>query len=215
MSQRKKYDKEKREYDKDVGFKVQMYIISLMMLFALIIPISAHPLKNECISGKGLKEFIIVFFENNFLAFISFALVLVSYILLKQLEYRWNGTRNLSVKIIEIQEQNYEYLTFLTTYIIPLACLNLDELRYVIVLFILLILIGFIFVQSEFYLGNPTLSLLHYRLYKVKYTENGMIQEKLVITQDRLSINDYIEAIPFDDHSWYVRRNTYDEGADS
>ena len=211
MSQRKKHDKEKREHDKDVGFKVQMYIVSLMMLFALIIPISAHPLKNECISGKGLKEFIIVFFENNYLSFISFALVLVSYILLKQLEYRWNGTRNLSVKIVEVEEQNYEYLTFLTTYIIPLACLNLDELRYVIVQFILLILIGFIFVQSEFYLGNPTLALMHYRLYKVKYIENGMIQEKLVITKDRLSINDYIEAIPFDDHSWYVRRNTYDE----
>lgn len=215
MSQNKKHNKQKQENKKDIRFKVQMYFISLMMLFALITPIAAHPIRDEDICGKNLKEFIIVFLKTNYLLLICIALIIVAYILLKQLEFRWNGARDLSVKIIEVDEQNYEYLTFLTTYIIPLACLNFDEVRYVIVLFILLVLIGFIFVQSEFYLGNPTLALLQYRLYRVKYMLNGETYEKLVITKDRLNVDDYIEAIPFDDHSWYVRRNTRHEGADN
>ncbi len=50
-------------------------------------------------------------------------------------------------------------MTFLTTYIIPLVCIDLTKIRYVIVLVVLLVLIGFIFVRMDLYCGNPTLLL--------------------------------------------------------
>ena len=111
------------------------------------------------------------------------------------------------MEAISVENENFEYLTFLTTYIIPLVCINLDEVRYVFVLFILLIIIGIIFVRSDFYLGNPTLALMNYKLYRIRYVMNGMEQERMIITRDKIQAGDYVEAIPFDQHTWYVRRS--------
>ena len=111
-----------------------------------------------------------------------------------------------SVKIVSIKNENYEYLTFLTTYIIPLVCIDLSSLRYIIVLTLLLIIIGFIFIKMDFYLGNPTLALMGYRLYKIAIDSNEFSNEILIISRDKLNTGDNIEWIPIDNETWYVRK---------
>lgn len=32
-------------------------------------------------------------------------------------------------------------------------------------------------------------------------------QERMIITRDKIRAGDYVEAIPFDQHAWYVRRS--------
>lgn len=198
----------KTEEKNNVFFKIQMYIISLWLFFLLIIPITIQPLeKNIWCNDFKWYEMIFYWCKENILPIICLIMALFGYILFKQLEYKWKGTRNLSVRVIEVENENFEYLTFLTTYIIPLVCINLDELRYVIVLFILLVIIGIIFVKADFYLGNPTLALMGYKLYSIRYQLNGQEYEKMIVTKDKIRVDDYIESIPFDKNAWYVRRS--------
>lgn len=81
---------------------------------------------------------------------------------------KWAGVSNPPYEILSVKNENYEYLTFLTTYIIPLICIDLTKVRYVIVLGVLLVLIGFIFIRMDLYYGNPTLALMGYRLYRAE-----------------------------------------------
>lgn len=191
-----------------VFLKIQMYLISLWLLFVLIIPITIRIVScEEILEAGGWLEAAGIICRQNFLPLICVFMALLGFVLFRLLEYRWNGTRHLPVKVISVENENFEYLTFLTTYIIPLVCINLDEVRYVFVLFILLIIIGIIFVRSDFYLGNPTLALMNYKLYRIHYIMNDGEQERMIITRDKIRAGDYVEAIPFDQHAWYVRRS--------
>lgn len=123
----------------------------------------------------------------------------------RKTEYEWKGVSNPPFMIEAIENENYEYLTFLTTYIIPLICIDLSDLRYVIVLGILLIIIGSIFVQMDLYYGNPTLALMGYKLYKVKL--KNFDHEVTVISKSRLSTNMSIRWIKIDDYVWVAKEN--------
>ena len=68
--------------------------------------------------------------------------------------------------IMKIEDQNYEHLTFLTTYIVPFLRVNLKGTDLLISV-LLLIIIGAIFVKTNLFYKNPTLALLGYKLYKV------------------------------------------------
>lgn len=196
----------KKSRDKnDTLFKIQMYIISLWLLFILIFIITVRELP-ECQPDMNWYVVLITWCKENWIAIICIIMVLVGFFLYKRLEHRWNGTRNLPVQVITVENENYEYLTFLTTYIIPLVCINMEEIRYLLVLFLLLVVIGIIFVKSDFYLGNPMLALMNYRLYRIQCKQGERLVEKRIITKDNVQVGDYIEAVPFDEKTWYVRR---------
>lgn len=198
---------EKGEEENDIWLKIQMYIISLWLLFLLLILMTVQPLDFERIEGdlSFLNKLGAIVRENRLPVF-CFGLMLLGYIFLKCLNHRWKGTRILSVQIKEVKSKNFEYLTFFTTYIIPLICFDFSHVRNVLLLFILLAVIGVIFVMSDFYLGNPTLALMGYRLYKIQVRIDGNESERLVITKDKIKKDDYVEYIPFDNNAWYVRR---------
>jgi len=69
------------------------------------------------------------------------------------------GATQIPFKITKIEGIDYEHLTFLTTYIIPLVCFNFIDLRYQTVLVALLVLIGIIYVRTDLFYANPTLGL--------------------------------------------------------
>lgn len=185
----------------NIFLKIQMYLISLCLLFVLIIPISFVIPEKE-----NIKNWL-AWCRTNVLTIICLIMILLIFVLIKQLEYRWRGTKELPVEVKEVKSENFEYLTFLTTYIIPLVCIDMDNYRYIIVLFLLLVIIGIIFVKSDFYLGNPTLALMGYKLYTICYTKEDLKYEKIVITKDKIQEKDFVEFIPFDKNVWYVRRS--------
>ena len=185
------------------GLKVHFYIMSLWLLFILIflltvdIPISfAH---NAKFIGWG--ELL----GRNVLAIISLFCAFVSWILTRDLKYQWQGVTNPSYKITEIKNENYEYLTFLTTYIIPLICIDLSNLRYVLVLVVLLFIIGYIFVRMDLYYGNPTLALMGYRLYRAKIEGVDAPDGVILITQNRLTSGASIKWIEVDKFIWVAK----------
>lgn len=188
----------KRMKDKDEEnklLKVEMYFISLCLLFLFIFLLSAQ--------GCYANDSLLTILRSNRLALVSIALCLVSYYCYRRMRYMFRGTTNLAVEIKNVRNKDYEYLTFLTTYIIPLVGFDLSKPRYVIILTILLIIIGIIFIKADFYLANPTLALMGYRLYEIEDEEG---KDAIVITMDRLKNGDYIETIPFDKHTYFARR---------
>lgn len=152
--------------------KIRFYMMSLWLLFVLIflltidIPVSLTP------NAKFIGWMPLL--KRNVLSIVSALLVLISYLLTCKTKYEWKGVTNPPHNINSIKNENYECLTFLTTYIIPLICIDLKNIRYIVILGILLILIGSIFVKMDLYYGNPTLALMG-----IGYTVQKLIMLKL------------------------------------
>ena len=192
----------------DVILKTQMYIISLGLLFCLLIPIGIK-LPHHILSGSMVwHRKIYELGKINILPLVCTVMIILIIIMIVQLEYRWKGTKELPVRIVEVKGKNYEFLAFLNTYIIPLICMNMGTIRGIVVLFLLLLVIGSIFVKCDFYLGNPTLALLGYKLYTIQYENSGSDRKVFVITKDEIEKDDFIEFIRFDKNTWYVRRSS-------
>ncbi len=183
--------------------KVRFYIMSLWLLFFLIflltvdVPISFAP------DAKfiGWKELL----SRNILSTISLCCALGSWGLARNLQYQWRGVTNPPYKVKSIKNENYEYLTFLTTYIIPLICIDLSNLRYVLVLIVLLFIIGYIFVRMDLYYGNPTLALMGYRLYRADIEGVDAPDGVILIAQNRLSSGASIKWIEIDELIWVAK----------
>jgi len=177
--------------------------MSLWLLFILIflltidIPISFAP------DAKfiGFPSLI----KRNILAIISVILAIISWCLTCKTKYEWSGVSNPPHTIETVKNENYEYLTFLTTYIIPLICIDLNSVRYVIVLGVLLFLIGMIFVKMDLYYGNPTLALMGYRLYRAKMKGVDSPDGIILISRDRLYPDVEVKWIKVDKFVWVVK----------
>ena len=193
----------KLSLDKHTAIKLRFYIMSLWLLFVLIflltidIPISFS--MNSQFIGFG------PLFEKNWLAFLALFLAILGLCITATEEYRWAGVTNPPYQIESIKNQNYEYLTFLTTYIIPLICIDLTKIRYVLVLVVLLVIIGFIFIRMDLYCGNPTLALMGYRLYRAKIKGLDTPDGVILISKDRLSRNSSIKWIEIDNYVWIAK----------
>jgi hypothetical protein len=111
------------------------------------------------------------------------------------------------ITITNVENINYEHLTFLTTYIIPLVCFDLSKTRYVAVMAILLVIIGAIYVKTNLFYANPSLALLGYQIYKVKGKFIGNEEsEVVVITRQKLVSSDKIQYLMLDDRTYYARK---------
>jgi hypothetical protein len=189
---------------REIWVKFELYILSLWLLFFLIIVVTANiPM---CF-GEGCK-FIgwETLLKNNLIPIAALCLLIFGIVFFLRFDYRISGSKKLPVQIIKIEDVNYEHLTFLTTYIIPLICFNLTSARYVFALVFLLIVIGIIYVKTDKFYANPTLAVLGYRLYKVTIKTRLSIKEEIiVITKDRLSESDQIRMLDLDEKVSYAR----------
>lgn len=183
---------------KNNKLKIQFYIISLVILFALTIVIDAR-LMDSNDKLMSLNELL----SSNVFSIICLLFLILGIVFWIRQKYVFKGTKNPCCEIKEIENENYEVLTFISTYIVPLICFNFENTRYKIIFFILLFIIGIVFIKMDLYLANPILALLGYRLYRID-TENK--KRISVITKDKLNKGDSIDWIELDDSSWYVKR---------
>ena len=201
-------ESEQQRYENDTGIKLRFYFMSLWLLFVLIflltidIPVSFS--KDAHFIG------IVPLLEKNWLAFSSLLLAMLGWSVASGEKRRWAGVTNPPYEIKSIKNENYEYLTFLTTYIIPLICIDLTKIRYVLVLVVLLVLIGFIFIRMDLYCGNPTLALMGYRLYRAEINGVDAPDGVILISKNRLSKKSFIKWIPIDKYVWIAKEITND-----
>lgn len=183
--------------------KIRFYFMSLWLLFLFITIVSF--VKPELTGTETIKDIIIVYLKSNILSIISLVLSIISVSMTLLTRYEWKGVNNPPCEIIEIKNENYEYLTFLTTYIIPLICIDFEDIRYVIVLIILLTIIGVIFVKMDLYYGNPTLALLGYKIYRATLKGIDAPDGVILITKSKLTKGKSIKWIPLDKYLWVAK----------
>ena len=182
--------------NRKIFLKVIFYFMSLWLLFLLasIITFKIEP-------DKSIKQNL----QMNFFSLVLMGLSVLSFSLNFVVKDKTKSAANPSYTVKKVENKNYEFLTFLTTYIIPLVFINFNNKNHIIVIILLLIFTGIVFTKMDLYLANPTLALF-YKLYEIQIETNSGDRIITVISKDKLKESDEIEWIPFDERCWFVRR---------
>lgn len=180
--------------------KFELYIISLFLLFGLLLIVKTP----VCFSGPshfiGWHEL----FHKYLLIVICVVFMILGIIYFIRFEYRFRkGAKLLPDTVTAIENINYESVTFLATYIVPLACIDLDKERNPIVLGVILILIGWIYIKTNLFYTNPTLAIWGYQIYKISVTQK---QNIIVIIRGKLHKDDSIYLKNIDDKIYFAKR---------
>lgn len=169
--------------------KIELYFMSLGLLFFLLIiksidiPISFSP--NSSFVGWGYL------LSHNIATIVCTICLICAIICRKRFLQSLNGCKDLPCEIVNIKNGNYEYLTFLTTYIIPLICFDLGSIRESILLIVLLVLLAVLFIKTNLYYLNPSLALIGFNIYiaDIKY-KGTTITETIILSKTKLKKGD-------------------------
>lgn len=185
--------------------KYELYIVSLWLLFLLIIVITVDvPL---CFQGGCRFIGTRTLAGRNIAPLIALVFVGLGALYCFRFNYKIQGSGSIPVSVSSVEDVNYEHLTFLTTYIIPLICFNLTSVRYLVALAFLLAVIGVIYVKTDRFYANPTLALLGFRLYSASVTRRtGEEVRVTVVTRDHLQNGDRISFLELDQRVYFAKR---------
>jgi hypothetical protein len=186
--------------------KIGLFFLSLWLLFVLIIIITAKV--PTCFTGDCTFVGWSYLFKNNLIPILCLLALLVGLISYLDFKYQMKGTPELSFKVTEIENIDYEHLTFLTTYIIPLVCFQFENLRYIIVFIIILFVIGSIYIRTDLFYANPTLAILKFRIYKVsgEFRNGEKRQNRILISKDKLTKDDRVKYLKLDERIYYASK---------
>lgn len=184
--------------------KIGLFFLSLWLLFLLMIIITVNiPV---CFSGDC--EFIgfSYLLSHNVIPVISIISLIIGALSYYDFKFRLRGAPERSFKITKIENIDYEHLTFLTTYIVPLVTFNFFSIRYQIVFVVLLFVIGIIYIRTDLFYANPTLAILKFRIYKVNGELKGIEtkKNKILITREPLNQDDRVKYIKLDERIYYA-----------
>jgi len=185
--------------------KFELYIVSLWLLFLLvaIAKVDIPVCFGEGCKFVGVEEVI----RKNYVALIAVIFLAAGGLFFLRFNYQINGGKRVAQKITKIEDSNFEHLTFLATYIMPVAFYELSGVRDLLVLSTLLVAIGFIYVNTDKFYANPTLGLLGFKIYKVDLsTRVGEKNGVVVITKEVLREGDSIRSLDLDNKVCYARR---------
>lgn len=135
---------------------------------------------------------------------IIFCTLVIEWLLFLYLRTSWGHiSQELSVKIIDIRERNYEMVMFMASFFVPLVSFQLDRASNWIVLAILFFSIGIVFCNSTGFYNNPTLALLGFHFYdvKVETQKEGKDRQEcwVVISKEGLNLNERIKYVKLSD----------------
>lgn len=183
--------------------KIQLYILSLWLLFILLF---INKVEIPYCFGENC-HFIGFFelFKINIIPTISLLLVVFGLIFYFRFKYIISGNHKLPERIITIENVNFEHLTFLATYLLPFLTFNLTEDRNALIFFLILIIIGMIYVKTNMFYTNPTLALLGYHIYKVSTSNRTNI---IIITKDKLESNEWVAVRLLSDNIFIAKKTT-------
>lgn len=190
--------RKKKEKDRNARLKISLYLISLWILFLMWIVLKAD-------ISKSARSSAIVFLKCNIVPLICIVLIFMGFIGYICFRDSLNNTKNLPIKITECESINYENLSFLATYIIPLVCFRMETCNEIIVMFAVIFVVGCIFVKTNLYYTNPSLILVGFNVYKIE-TDSKRLSKGIVIVKGKISAGDSIKYFHISDNVYYGRR---------
>jgi len=184
--------------------KLELYILSLWLLFILVfINKVSFPICFKNCEFIGFIELI----KTNYIPAICLVFLIAGiWFYLRFHHTVVSGSSGLPEKISTVKNLNWEHLTFLVTYIIPLVSFELDfnlaENRNTLMFFLILIIIGAIYVSTNMFYTNPTLALLGYHIYEIEAGAES--KRMIVISRDSLLKDDWIRKRHINDNIYFA-----------
>lgn len=185
--------------------KVGMYLLSLWLLFVLVFVNKVNADVSFCLDCSFLPWSAIGKLAlQNSLPIVCVVMLAVSTIFYVFFVRIISGAKDGPVKIDELEDKNAEHLVFLATYIIPLVGFGLDSPRQMINLGITLLLLGAIYVKTDLFYANPTLSLLGFKIFNVKAQGKAAI----LISREEIEVGDSVNILRLDKKIFFARKAT-------
>lgn len=189
---------------KNIRRKVDLYILSLGLLFIFFVIMTANaPAQsfaiNDYVAWKALLA-------ANPIPVISTILLMYCIFAYKRFDFDLKGATDIPFEIKKIESINYEHLTFLATYVVPLISFDFGSGRQMIVLALLLIVMGIIYIKTDLFYANPSLALLGFHIYRTD--GNFKIGDRdgiVLISRERLSEGQKVSYIKLDDRIYYTK----------
>lgn len=158
-------------------FKVGMFNLSLLPLY-LILFIQHFDASGFYIpeSFLDLKDILRVVVHSNRLIFsLAIFLLFFGFLTLYVFNRKLSYGREDSVSITNIRSKEFEHLTFIATYVLPLFAYQIKGIQSFIVFLSLLILIGSLYVKSNWYYLNPILLFFGYSIYSAEIKGGNVV----------------------------------------
>lgn len=187
--------------------KINLYILSLGMLFLFVVIITVQLPESviELQTPQGWAGLA----RRNIVSLISAGLLVYCVGVFMFLCWKLRGATDIPFEVKKVEGVDYEHLTFLATYVVPLISFDFESWRQLLVLGLLLVAMGAIYVKTNLFYANPSLALLGFRLFRVDGNfKNGDRQGIIVICRERLSVGQKVGYIKLDDNIYYATRAT-------
>ena len=196
--------------------EIKLYILSLAILFLIVLLITfdtsfLNKVNNcsiplECATNGEILQVLISALRSNWLPCLMLTLITYCFFIKHEFEHKLDGGAGDSLNITKCESQDFEYLTFLATYIIPFFGFSFTEVGRLLAYAVLLIVIGIIFVKTEKYYANPTLAIFGYRIYKVTLSDSEIEYKSVIaITKCQLASGTSIRFKNLSENVFFVR----------
>ncbi|ELP30245.1 anti-phage protein KwaA [Rhodopirellula baltica] len=187
--------------------KVNLYVLSLGLLFLFIVIITFEPVT----TSSGLRTLVgwsdlatanyVSLIAAFGMAYCGFAYVLF--------RHQLKGATELPFEVTRIESVEYEHLTFLATYVVPLISFDFGSGRQLLVLGLLLIAMGAIYVKTDLFYANPSLALLGFRIYRVDGNfKTGDRHGIILICRSKLKVGQKASYIKLDEKIYFAKGST-------
>src|SRR5690606_1250029 len=144
----------------------------------------------------------------------AISLLLLFYCTFSYLRFDFDlkGATDIPFKIKKIEGINYEHLTFLATYVVPLISFDFGSGRQMIVLALLLLVMGIIYIKTDLFYANPSLALMGFHIYRADGEFKTGIREGIIlISRSKLYTGQNIAYIKLDERIYYAKGLNHDQ----
>lgn len=188
--------------------KVGMYLLSLWLLLVLIF---VNKIDIDLCFGCKFASWaeLSAIAAKNYLPSMCVAVLVVSLAFYAVFARIIQGAKDGPFKVVEIEDKSADHLVFLATYVIPLLSFSLDTPRQVVSLVITLTLIGAIYVRTNLFYANPTLSLLGFKICTVKFEQSGVGVPKgaaVLIAREDIDLGTSVNMLRLDKNIFFARK---------
>lgn len=173
--------------------KFEFFILSMFLLFVLLF-INKVP---YCFEEHSVFVGWTSLFKDHLIVSVSVVFMLMGLLFYYRFNYNYvRGAASQVIVVTEFEDINYESVTFLATYIVPLACIDLDKTRSEFMLITILTLIGWIYIKTNLFYTNPTLAIWGYHIYRLKH---GGSADITIIVRGKIAVNDSLRLRKIDE----------------
>lgn len=188
----------------DTRRKIDLYILSLGLLFVFIL-IMTTKFPEGVIDLKHASSWL-RFFDCNIFPTIIFACLCYAIFAYFRFDFDLKGATNIPFEVTKVEGINYEHLTFLATYVIPLISFEFSSTRQLSVFVLLLLVMCVIYIKTDLFYANPSLALLGFQIYRANGSfKTGVRENIILISKCKIVENQKLSYIKLDDRIYYVK----------